>query len=90
MNCCDDYGNCRQGRDCPVRTTRAAPSPAPAPSLIARAVRFIAYGLLGIVMYGSVIYVLAKPAPRVYDCSMASFHPDYPKGVRKECREVKR
>jgi hypothetical protein len=21
MNCCDDYGNCRQGRDCPVRTT---------------------------------------------------------------------
>ena len=19
MNCCDDYGNCRQGRDCPVR-----------------------------------------------------------------------
>lgn len=22
MNCCDDYGNCRQGRDCPVRTTK--------------------------------------------------------------------
>ena len=21
MNCCDDYGNCQQGRDCPVRTT---------------------------------------------------------------------
>lgn len=21
MNCCDEYGNCRQGRDCPVRTT---------------------------------------------------------------------
>lgn len=20
MNCCDDYGDCRQGRDCPVRT----------------------------------------------------------------------
>jgi hypothetical protein len=19
MNCCDEYGNCRQGRDCPVR-----------------------------------------------------------------------
>ena len=19
MNCCDDYGNCRQGRDCPIR-----------------------------------------------------------------------
>jgi len=22
MNCCDDYGNCRQGRDCPVRKER--------------------------------------------------------------------
>jgi hypothetical protein len=21
MNCCDDYGNCRQGRDCPARAT---------------------------------------------------------------------
>ena len=20
MNCCDDYGNCTQGRDCPIRT----------------------------------------------------------------------
>ena len=19
MNCCDEYGNCRQGRDCPVK-----------------------------------------------------------------------
>ena len=22
MNCCDDYGNCNQGRDCPVRKER--------------------------------------------------------------------
>jgi hypothetical protein len=21
MNCCDDFGNCNQGRDCPARTT---------------------------------------------------------------------
>ena len=21
MNCCDAYGNCRQGRDCPARLT---------------------------------------------------------------------
>lgn len=21
-NCCDDYGNCRQGRDCPIRIER--------------------------------------------------------------------
>lgn len=22
MNCCDEFGNCRQGRDCPVRNKR--------------------------------------------------------------------
>jgi hypothetical protein len=22
VNCCDAYGNCRQGRDCPVRAAR--------------------------------------------------------------------
>jgi len=24
MNCCDDYGNCNQGRDCPVRIAHAS------------------------------------------------------------------
>jgi len=24
MNCCDEYGNCRQGRDCPVRIAGAS------------------------------------------------------------------
>jgi hypothetical protein len=29
MNCCDDYGNCRQGRDCPIRKEmEAKPTPA--------------------------------------------------------------
>jgi hypothetical protein len=23
LNCCDDYGNCRQGRDCPIRKSQA-------------------------------------------------------------------
>jgi len=23
MNCCDGYGNCTQGRDCPIRKERA-------------------------------------------------------------------
>jgi len=22
MNCCDEYGNCNQGRDCPIRKER--------------------------------------------------------------------
>lgn len=24
MNCCDDYGNCNQGRDCPLRKESTA------------------------------------------------------------------
>ena len=24
MNCCDEYGDCRQGRDCPVRVAKVA------------------------------------------------------------------
>ncbi len=24
-NCCDDYGNCNQGRDCPVRVAKYRP-----------------------------------------------------------------
>lgn len=22
MNCCDEYGDCRQGRDCPIRRSK--------------------------------------------------------------------
>lgn len=28
MNCCDEYGNCNQGRDCPVRKAQAEASSA--------------------------------------------------------------
>jgi hypothetical protein len=26
---------------------------------------------------------------RVYDCSLAEFHPDYPPAVREECRRIR-
>jgi hypothetical protein len=26
MNCCDDYGNCNQGRNCPIRVAKARPA----------------------------------------------------------------
>ena len=26
MNCCDEYGNCNQGRNCPARATNSKPS----------------------------------------------------------------
>jgi len=27
MNCCDEYGNCNQGRDCPIRKNRESQYP---------------------------------------------------------------
>lgn len=35
MNCCDAYGNCRQGRDCPVR--RRDPADPAGPATVAKA-----------------------------------------------------
>ncbi len=34
---------------------------------------------------------LVTPAEqyRVYDCSLAEFHPDYPIEVREECRKIR-
>ena len=29
MQCCDEFGDCRQGRDCPVRRQRAYPETLP-------------------------------------------------------------
>jgi hypothetical protein len=40
MNCCDEYGNCTQGRDCPVRIARALQ-----PSTSKRLLRRFFYGL---------------------------------------------
>jgi hypothetical protein len=41
MNCCDEYGNCRQGRDCPVRVACTLQ-----PSTSKRLFRRFFYGLL--------------------------------------------
>jgi hypothetical protein len=45
MNCCDDYGNCRQGRDCPARTI-------PTLAVYAFAIRcFTALGAFTVLMF---------------------------------------
>jgi len=42
--------------------------------------------LVGIAAWG-LIYM---PKSKVYDCSLAEFHPDFPIAVREECRRIKR
>ncbi len=34
--------------------------------------------------------IMYGPRSRVYDCSLAEFHPDFPVAVREECRRIKR
>ena len=41
VNCCDDYGNCNQGRDCPVRIAGATK-----PLILKRLFRRFSYWLL--------------------------------------------
>ena len=41
MTCCEEYGNCRQGRDCPVRIAHTFP-----PSILKRLLRRFFYWLL--------------------------------------------
>jgi predicted carbohydrate-binding protein with CBM5 and CBM33 domain len=42
--------------------------------------------LVGIAAWG----IMYGPRSRVYDCSLAEFHPDFPVAVREECRRIKR
>jgi hypothetical protein len=50
MNCCDDFGNCRQGRNCPVRVAKYKPvmlaaDPLP-PSIWRQQLRYLAEWVL--------------------------------------------
>jgi hypothetical protein len=42
--------------------------------------------LMGIATWG----IVYGPRSRVYDCSLAEFHPDFPVAVREESRRIKR
>lgn len=64
-NCCDEYGNCNQGRDCPVRVasyrpTMKAKDPLP-PTIWRRQLQSLAYwallALLAWLIWGPLIYV---------------------------------
>ena len=39
-------------------------------------------------VWGAVVVSVAQPREKVYDCTVAEFHPDYPPKVRQACREI--
>lgn len=64
-NCCDDFGNCNQGRDCPIRVARIgqrmkAADPLP-PNIWRDKLRSLAYWLLvaliGVTVWPTLAYL---------------------------------
>ena len=40
-------------------------------------------------LIGILSVIPAPPEGRYYDCSIAEFHPDFPKEVKEECRKLR-
>ena len=49
---------------------------------------FMFVGLL-LATVGLIVVGNQLPGQKVYDCSLAEFHPDYPIQVKEECRRMK-
>ena len=61
MNCCDDYGNCRQGRDCPVRIARAS-QPFVSKRLFRRFSYWLLIAILGVLWLAFLVVIVANYA----------------------------
>jgi hypothetical protein len=56
MNCCDEYGNCTQGRDCPVRIARAS-TPSIYKRLLKRFAHWLLIAVLGLLWLALFVYM---------------------------------
>lgn len=68
MNCCDSYGNCNQGRDCPVRVAKVgqrmkAADPLPASTWRLK-LKYLAYwmlmAILGLTIWPTLYYLFLR------------------------------
>lgn len=93
MNCCDEYGDCRQGRDCPARVApigRRTPRYTEAvPESRSRIyLRSLAKALLltvAVILVSALTVALIPKSVR-YDCATAEIHPDVPPAAKAKCR----
>ena len=51
----------------------------------------LAFVFIGLVlaMVGLIVVGNHLPGQKVYDCSLAEFHPDFPADVKEECRKIR-
>jgi len=61
VNCCDEYGNCRQGRDCPVRIARAS-KPLVSKRLLRRFFYWLLIAILGLLWLALLVAIMANYA----------------------------
>jgi hypothetical protein len=61
VNCCDEYGNCTQGRDCPVRVARSL-QPSTSKRLLRRFFYWLLIAILGLLWMAFVAIVVATYA----------------------------
>jgi hypothetical protein len=61
VNCCDEYGNCRQGRDCPVRIARTF-QPSTSKRLFRRFSYWLLIAILGLLWIAFLVAIVANYA----------------------------
>ena len=45
--------------------------------------------LVGFLLWAFILSITPMPETKIYDCSMAEWHPDIPKDVKEECRKLR-
>jgi len=62
MNCCDEYGNCTQGRDCPVRNFSDQLQPSTSKRLFRRFFYWLLISILGLLWLAFLVAIVAAYA----------------------------
>jgi hypothetical protein len=52
-------------------------------------VKYLVGFLFGFLLWVFILSITPMPETKVYDCSLAEFHPDFPADVKEECRKIR-
>lgn len=52
-------------------------------------VKYFVGFLFGFLLWVFILSITPMPETKVYDCSLAEFHPDFPPDVKEQCRKLR-